>query len=102
MAEATENAKEFARLLNEKFGPNNINNEYLGVLSGRKFDKIAWMNENGTGRSVFAFVERETGDLYKPAGWRVPAKHVRYKGEELLTRAVEDADRYGGFLYMGR
>ena len=28
-------------------------------------------------RSVWGFVEKETGDVFKAAGWKVPAKHAR-------------------------
>jgi hypothetical protein len=29
------------------------------------------------GESVHSFVEVETGNVFKAAGWRAPAKHVR-------------------------
>lgn len=29
------------------------------------------------GSAVMAFVDKLTGDIYKPASWRGPAKHVR-------------------------
>ena len=53
----------------------------LSVKSGRKFDKI--IKEN----SVWGFVAKtdgvlkgipyNVGDVFKPASWRGPAKHVR-------------------------
>ena len=55
------------------------------VQSGRKYYKIIQQdydtfqdrNEYRDG-SVHAFVEKTTGDVYKPAGWAKPAQHVRY------------------------
>jgi len=56
-------------------------NNNLSVRSGRKFDKVV---SNG---SVWGFVAKTNGvlkgipyfvgDVFKPAGWRAPAKHVR-------------------------
>lgn len=93
---------DFAAVLSEKF-----NNEYphfdgLLVLEGRKYDKIVIAkNRNGDlmPERVFAFIERSTGDLYKPATYKAPAKGKRYNGNELMSMAVEDADLYGSFLY---
>lgn len=96
MATATENAVEFANRLNIKF---TSARQILAVKAGRKYDKIVWTDHDGRPSSVFAFVERNTGDLYKAGGYNVPAKHARYSGNELLTVAVENADEYGRFLY---
>ena len=41
------------------------------VKFGRRFVKVI------RGRSVYAFIELGSGDIYKPASWRAPAKHVR-------------------------
>ena len=56
-------------------------NKNLDIRSGRKFDKIV---SNG---SVWGFVAKTdgvlkgipyfVGDVFKAAGWRAPAKHVR-------------------------
>ena len=56
-------------------------NNSINVRSGRKFDKVV---SNG---SVWGFVAKTNGvlkgipyffgDVFKPAGWRAPAKHVR-------------------------
>jgi hypothetical protein len=56
-------------------------NNNLSVRNGRKFDKVV---SNG---SVWGFVAKTNGvlkgipyfvgDVFKPAGWRAPAKHVR-------------------------
>ena len=54
--------------------------------------------------SVTAFVDKKTGQVYKPASWRAPAKHVRYdmriiKDREFLHNP-ENTDWAGGHLYM--
>jgi len=50
------------------------------VKFGRKYAKIIkeqkGSRERGQ-RSVYGFVDAHTGDLYKAASWRAPAKHVR-------------------------
>ena len=59
------------------------------VYSGKKYYKIvqqeyregASWNNYKTGYadgSVHCFVDKETGDVYKAASWRSPAKHVRF------------------------
>ena len=91
---------DFAEKLNEKFAADGYE---FSVMNGRRFDRIVIENVrhgHNDHRSVFAFVERSTGDLYKAAGWNAPAKHKRYNGSELLNMAIEDADVYGSFLYM--
>ena len=54
--------------------------------------------------SVTAFIDRSTGEVYKPASWRAPAKHVRYdlrliKDREFLHNP-KNTDWSGGHLYM--
>lgn len=69
------------------------------IESGRKYLKIVMVNNQ---RSVHAFVDRKTGEIYKPAGWQGPAKHVR--GQLLDSASREDilerCDWAGGYLYM--
>ena len=71
------------------------------IESGRKYHKI--IMETGAGsRSVHAFVDKKTGEVYKPASFKAPAKHVRFnllliKDREWL---LENADWAGSYLYM--
>ena len=45
--------------------------------TGRKYHKIIMVDSSG-GRSVHAFVDKKTGEVYKSASWKAPAKGVRY------------------------
>lgn len=70
------------------------------IESGRKYHKI-WMEDNSGSRSVHAFVDMKTGEMYKPASVKAPSKHVRFnllliKDREWL---LENADWAGGYLY---
>ena len=67
--------------------------------TGRKYHKII-MDANGS-RSVHAFVDRKTGEVYKSASWKSPAKGVRYDLRLIEQREwlLENADWAGGYLY---
>ena len=66
--------------------------------SGRKYHKIVMVNNQ---RSVHAFIDKKTGEVYKAASFKAPAKGVRYnlliiKDREWL---FENADWSGSYLY---
>lgn len=71
------NTKELARHMQKRFEQSwkypdsiytvKINNKYLKIIT-RKDDKD---------QSVIAFIDRNNGDVYKPACWSRPAKHIR-------------------------
>ena len=71
------------------------------IESGRKYHKIVMETESQS-RSVHAFVDKKTGEVYKPASFKAPAKIVRYNllmiesREECFSRA----DWAGGYLYV--
>jgi len=48
-----------------------VNGERLTYKKGRKYAKLFQAN------CVVAFVNMNDGDIFKPAGWKAPAKHVR-------------------------
>ena len=54
--------------------------------------------------TVHAFVDKVTGAVYKPAGWKAPAKHVRFNLSNDLDRfKLHDStfvDWAGGYLYI--
>ena len=71
------------------------------IESGRKYHKVI-METNGQSRSVHAFVDKKTGEVYKPASFKAPAKIVRYNllSIESREKCFERADWAGGYLYV--
>jgi len=71
------------------------------IEEGRKYHKIIMETDSGS-RSVHAFVDKKTGDLYKAASFKAPAKHVRFNLCIISDREwlLENADWAGGYLYM--
>lgn len=50
----------------------------INYTTGKKYWKIYKANPPGSDyRSIVAFVDKDTGDVYKAAGSKAPAKHVR-------------------------
>jgi hypothetical protein len=97
METKTDYAGQFAALLNEKFkGESEFSLKVFSVTRGRKFDRVVQESPTGNGRSVHAFVDVCTGQVFKAAGWKAPAKGARYA---TIEDAAEAADVYGGYLY---
>ena len=76
--------------------------KYLKIIQ-QDFDTYNDINEYREG-SVHAFVDKQTGQIYKPASWRAPAKHVRYdlrnqKSREFVLNP-DNLSWSGGWLYM--
>ena len=76
--------------------------KYYKIVS-EEFDTFQDRNEWRDG-SVHAFVDKKTGEVYKPASWNAPAKHVRFdmriiKDREFLHDPA-NVDWAGGYLYM--
>jgi len=71
------------------------------IESGRKYHKVM-METNGQSRSVHAFIDKKTGEVYKPASYKAPAKIVRYNLLEIMSReqCFARADWAGGYLYV--
>ena len=69
--------------------------------TGRKYHKIVMVERSG-GRSVHAFVDKKTGQVYKSASWKAPAKGVRYDLRLIEQREwlLQHADWSGGYLYL--
>ena len=71
------------------------------IESGRKYHKII-METGGNSRSVHAFIDKKTGEVYKPASFKAPAKIVRFNLLEIASReqCFARADWAGGYLYV--
>ena len=82
---------------------------------GKKFIKVfnlqyeeanEYYNRKGGYRagSVTAFIDKNTGEVYKPASWKAPAKHVRFDLRLIQDREFlfnpNNIDWAGGHLYM--
>ena len=68
--------------------------------SGRKYHKI-WMYRYGKRDSIHAFIDKKTGEVFKPASVKAPAKGVRYNLLLVNDRKwlLENADWAGSYLY---
>jgi len=69
--------------------------------SGRKYHKIR-MTINGKRDSIHAFIDKITGEVFKPASAKAPAKGARYNVLSISSREemLERCDWAGGYLYM--
>jgi hypothetical protein len=67
--------------------------------TGRKYHKVI-MSANGS-RSVHCFIDKQTGEVYKSASWKSPAKGVRYDLRLIKDREwlLANADWSGSYLY---
>ena len=75
--------------------------KYYKIMQ-REFDTFQDRNEWREG-SVHAFVDKNTGEVYKPASYNSPhTKHVRYNLLDADSRAecLLKADWAGGYLYL--
>ena len=73
----------------------------LEVDGGRKYIKVWQFDNYGDrkgNRSIYMFVDRETGAVYKPASIKAPAKGIRFYIDQLNDNP-EKCDAYGSFLY---
>jgi hypothetical protein len=75
------------------------------IETGRKYHKIIMVIDNGPGRnvsrSVHCFVDKNTGEMYKAASFKSPAKGVRYDLRLIKDReyVLENCDWSGNYLY---
>ena len=74
--------------------------KYLKVVR-EEYDES---NDRWRDTTVHAFVDRATGDVYKPASWKAPAKHVRFNlSNDFDRQNLHDPNFVGwagGYLYM--
>ena len=74
-------------------------NQTFTVDAGRKYYRV-WGIDNQ--KTIHCFVDKKTGDVFKPESYNKPAKHVRYNLLERSSRAecLLRADWAGGYLYL--
>tara|TARA_B100000900_G_scaffold243332_1_gene206882 strand:- start:1593 stop:2018 length:426 start_codon:yes stop_codon:yes gene_type:complete len=75
------------------------------ITSGKKYHKIIqndYRNGKYESAGVHAFVDKMTGEVYKPASWKAPAKHVRFDMRDINQREwmLANCDWAGGYLYI--
>ena len=76
--------------------------KYLKVVR-EEFDTFQGRNK-WRDTTVHAFIDRKTGEVYKPASWKAPAKHVRFnfcnKKDLLFLTDPRCVGWAGGYLYL--
>ena len=79
--------------------PNSNTSVTFTMQFGRKYIKVIQDNS-----SVHSFIDKKTGEVYKPAGWKSPAKIVRYDLRLISDRQKLHNPNYtdwaGGYLYL--
>lgn len=73
---------------------------FFEMEEGRKYVKIIKVGK--WQRSVHSFINKATGDLYKPAGWKAPIVDPRGNVYTNLDDVLARADIFGGYLYKNR
>ena len=75
------------------------------VVKGTKYYKLIEKSTRASGMggtSVHAFIDRQSGSVYKPASWKAPAKIVRYNlmDDASYAECLKRAEFSGGYLYI--
>ena len=80
--------------------PNGRNYSYA-LISGRKYHKVMQCVDGQT-ESVHAFIDKKTGEVYKAASYKAPAKGVRFNLLIIEERefVLENCDWAGSYLYV--
>ena len=83
-----------------------VGKKYIKVFNLQYSEACDYYNRPAGYRqgSVTAFIDKNTGEVYKPASWKAPAKHVRYDLRIIRHREFlhnpKNVDWAGGHLYM--
>ena len=105
---------EYARKQLDEIENGTANLMKFKVKTGKKYYKIVqqefetWEGSKYYGQyrdgSVHAFVDKKTGQVYKPASWQAPAKHVRFDLRIIREREFlfnyKNTGWAGGYLYL--
>ena len=108
------NYPEYAKQQLDEIKNGTANLMWFKVYSGKMYYKIVqqqfetWEGSKYYGQyrdaSVHAFVDKKTGQIYKPAGWAKPAKHVRFDmriiSERNFVHNPNNTGWAGGYLYL--
>ena len=108
------NYPEYARKQLDEIENGTANLMWFKVKTGKKYYKIVqqefetWEGSKYYGQyrdaSVHAFVDKKTGQVYKPASWQAPARHVRFDLRIIREREFlfnyKNTDWAGGYLYL--
>ena len=80
--------------------PNSGRNYSYALISGRKYHKVMQCVDGQT-ESVHAFIDKKTGEVYKAASYKAPAKGVRFNLLIIQERefVLDNCDWAGGYLY---
>ena len=94
-----ERAHKLAQALQQNYDSHGYGDTVFDIKEGRKYIKISHYTPQ---ESVHAFIDRKTGDVFKPASWRGPAKIARYNllDDKSYTECITRADWAGGYLYV--
>ena len=108
------NYPEYAREQLDAIENGTANLMWFKVYSGKRYYKIVqqefetWEKSRYYGQyrdsSVHCFVDKETGDVYKPASWSAPAKHIRFSFQNVedlkFLLNPDNVGWAGGYLYI--
>ena len=108
------NYPEYARKQLDEIENGTANLMWFKVKTGKKYYKIVqqefetWEKSKYFNQyrdaSVHAFVDKKTGQVFKPASWAAPAKHVRFDLRIIREREFlfnpDNTTWAGGYLYM--
>ena len=101
-ANETGNPELMTRVAEQRIAEIQNGDHYKFIIeSGRKYHKIVMVTESDN-RSVHAFVDKKTGEMYMAASWKAPAKNgVRFDLRIIEQRefVLENCDWAGGYLY---
>lgn len=80
---------------------NGITFECDAPRRGQKYVRLMMLRD-GKRSSVHAFYDIRTGEVYKPATLKAPAKHVRFDlaDDASFARMIEVCDWAGSYLYL--
>ena len=105
---------EYARKQLDEIENGTANLMWFKVKTGKKYYKIVqqefetWEKSKYFNQyrdaSVHSFVDKKTGQVFKPASWQAPAKHVRYDLRIIREREFlfnpDNTTWAGGYLYL--